>query len=53
MFLEFLEIYCIFRGYCSRVVFREVFFVSEGHRKPEGSRRQNGQSAHFVCIMLL
>ncbi len=34
-------------------VYREVFFVSEGHRKPEGSRRQNGRPAHFVCIMLL
>ena len=22
-------------GYCSLVIFREVFFVSEGHRKPE------------------
>ena len=21
--------------YCSLVIFREVFFVSEGHRKPE------------------
>ena len=23
------------RGYCSLAMFREVFFVSEGHRKPE------------------
>ena len=25
----------IFSGYCSLVISREVFFVSEGHRKPE------------------
>ena len=24
--------------YCSLVIFREVFFVSEGHRKPETYR---------------
>ncbi len=24
-----------FYGYCSLVISREVFFVSEGHRKPE------------------
>ena len=27
-----------FPGYCSLVIFREVFFVSEGHRKPETYR---------------
>lgn len=25
-------------GYCSLVIFREVFFVSEDHRKPETYR---------------
>jgi hypothetical protein len=27
-----------FPGYCSLVIFREAFFVSEGHRKPETYR---------------
>ena len=35
---EFWLRYCERSGYCSLVISREVFFVSEGHRKPETYR---------------
>ena len=38
----------MFPGYCSLVIFREVFFVSEGHRKPE-TYRANLCDYHKFC----
>ena len=35
-------------GYCSLVIFREVFFVSEGHRKPETYRANYAISINSV-----
>ena len=35
-------------GYCSLVISREVFFVSEGHRKPE-TYRANLCEQHKFC----
>ena len=37
-----------FPGYCSLVIFREAFFVSEGHRKPE-TYRANLCDYHKFC----
>ena len=43
-------------SYYSRLIYREVFFVSGAKRKSQKIRvgeRQNATMEHFVCIMLL
>ena len=46
--LVYFLAYKYFQSYCSLVMSREVFFVSEGHRKPE-TYRANLCDQHKFC----